>query len=231
MKDFNKLTDIEIYNLSEDEIKTYKRLLLAENGVKFPEKPQPTKELEIAPDIIVYTIDGLSDKWSNVCFKTIEAAREFVAFILKFKDIGSIKSSNVDYKILTFDEGLPKDWQGNMPTLNIQANPVFAKDTYNALEKSIREYKSQKEKYSEKRKAYDAAVNKACEITEEISEKIQNVRKDIDYKESLCFKLENDYLPLAENNFDIAFNFLDKAYHLSDSDKDYIREKFNRVGE
>lgn len=34
--------------------------------------------------------------------------------------------------------------------------------------------------------------------------------------------MKSDYLPLAEGNVDIAIKFLDKAYSLTESDKDYI---------
>jgi len=228
MKDFEKLTDLEIYNLTDENIKAYKRLVLAENGVKFPEKPVEPKEIEAKPDLIVYTIDGLSDKWNGLCFLTIEAAREFVKFIVTFKNIGCIKSSNVDYKIQLFDEGLPKDWHGNVPTLNIQANPVFSNELYKSVEKDIRAYNTQKEKYLKEKESYNAAINKADELTQSILTKIQEVREDIDHKEYLYYKLKEDYLPLAEKDYDIALRFLDKAYNLSDSEKEYIKDKYNK---
>jgi hypothetical protein len=54
------------------------------------------------------------------------------------------------------------------------------------------------------------------------------VREDIDHKEYLYYKLKEDYLPLAEHDYDIALRFLDKAYKLSDSEKEYIKDKYNK---
>lgn len=227
MKEFEKLTDQEIYNLSNEEIKNYKRLVLAENGVKFPKQPIAPQEVDEKPDIMVYTIDGLSDKWNNLCFFTIEAAREFVSIIMQLKNIGTLKTSNADYKTHFFDEGLPKDWQNNQPTLNIQANPAFSLELYRKIEKKVKAYNAEKEKYLKEKDEYMKAINKAKEFTSSIDEKIDEVRKDIDHKESLYYKLKEDYLPLAENDYEIALRFLDKAYNLSDSDKEYIQNKYN----
>ena len=44
MKEFSLLTNEEIYDLTPEAIDTYKKLVLAENGVKFPENPIKPQE-------------------------------------------------------------------------------------------------------------------------------------------------------------------------------------------
>lgn len=223
MKEFSLLTNEEIYDLTPEAIDTYKKLVLAENGVKFPENPIKPQECSEKPDKMVYTIDGLSDKWNGLCFETIEDARDFVAFIIKAKGIGFKTSKyDVDSSTYYFETGLPRDWNGNIPSLNIGSESVFSKEKYKEVENGIKKYRTEKAAYECALKEFEKAIQKAKELTESIDKKISEVREDINHKEYLTHKLKSDYLPLAEGNVDIAIKFLDKAYSLTESDKDYI---------
>ena len=72
MKDFDKLTNEEIRLLTDEQIAIYKKLKWAENGIKFPVKPnEPECVEEDKPDLTAYYISELGD---NVLFLSLEEA-------------------------------------------------------------------------------------------------------------------------------------------------------------
>ena len=79
MKKFAELSDLEIYNLSPEQIKTYKKIEMAENGIVFPvapTKPQLTEELK--PDLVVYAIPLIGRR---IAFTNKEDAEKVLAIM------------------------------------------------------------------------------------------------------------------------------------------------------
>lgn len=223
MKDFKELTNQEVYDLTSEEIEIYKKLVLAENGVKFPVEPIKPELEEEKGDITVYTIDGLSEKWNGLCFESMGDAVSFADFVRNAKGIG-FKSNNskIDYNTFFFEHGLPKDWKGKDLTLLVGAETIFSKEKFNEVANNVKAYKKAMEKYKSDREAYDKTCERAKVLTSFIDERVFEVREDIDNKKKLTRLFVNDYLPLAEGDNDIAIKFLDKAYNITDDDKEYI---------
>ena len=59
MKDWNKLTYEELASLNDVQIDIYKKLLYAQNGIQFPEKPKEIDEVNIPKDVTAYKIEHL----------------------------------------------------------------------------------------------------------------------------------------------------------------------------
>lgn len=223
MKDFNELTKEELYFLTNEAIDKYKKLVLAEKGIEFPKKPKAPEPIEAVEDKEVYCIDGLSDKWGEVCFEDIEEAREFLAVVLKMKTIGYRRyKSNVDYNTYFFEKGLPRDYYDRQPNLSIRVERVFTKDKFEKLEKSIIKFRADRDLYDAELKEYEKTVAKVHVATDFIDDKVKEAREDIERKKYLTDIMVNEYMPLADGNVDMAMKFLDKTYHLTDEQKEYV---------
>lgn len=227
MKKFEELTRGELYALSEkpNEIKKYKMLVLAEQGIEFPKEPKAPAKMTETPDLEVYCIDGLSSSWNDMCFENIDDARAFVDFLLHIKSLG-YKSyrGEIDYKTHFFEKGLPKDYMGNEPNLSVRVERVFSKKKYDEIKKRLSEYNKAYEKYQKDLNAYNSIKAKANEATAFIDEKIDAAVADIGKKERYLNILIMDYIPLADGDIDMAMKFLKKAYDLSEDDVEYIIE-------
>ncbi len=225
MKDFSKLTNEEVYNLTPSDIDMYKKLALAQEGVRFPVEPKKPENENVEPDIMVYTIDGISDKWGGLCFESIEDARDFVVLIKKAKGI-CCKTNNGSFSYSTnyLQKGLPLDWQGKEPSLNISSELIFSKEKFESAKNSIKEYNKAMESYNQAFEKYKKSLAEANDVTNFIDERVEAVVEDFNRKIRLTRLFVYDYLPVAENNESIAMNFLEKAYSVSDDDKKYILE-------
>lgn len=225
MKDFKELTNQEVYDLTSEQIEFYKKLVLAENGVKFPIEPIKPELEEEKGDITVYTLDGLSEKWNGLCFESMDDAISFADFVRNAKGIGfKSNNSNIDYSTFFFEHGLPKDWQGKDLTLMVCAETIFSKEKFDEVANSVKAYKKAMEKYKSDRDTYNKTCERAKVLTSFIDERVFEVREDINNKKKLTYLFVNEYLPLAEGNDEIAIKFLEKAYSVSDDDKKYILE-------
>ena len=225
MKDFSKLTNEEVYNLTSSEISLYKKLALAQEGVKFPVEPKKPVTEKVEPDVMVYTIDGISDKWGGLCFESIEDARDFALFLKKAKGICYQRNDgSYDYSTTYLQKGLPLDWYGKEPSLNISSEIVFSKEKFENTKNSIKEYNKAIEVYNKELEKYKKSLADANEVTNFIDEKVEAVVEDFNRKNRLTRLFVYDYLPVAENNESIAMEFLDKAYTVSEDDKKYILE-------
>lgn len=223
MKDFKELTNEEVYNLTSSDIDLYKKLALAQAGVKFPVEPKKPENEKVEPDIMVYTIDGISEKWGGLCFECIEDARDFALFLKKAKGICYQRNDgSYDYSTKYLQKGLPLDWHDKEPSLNISSETIFSKEKFENAKNRIKEYNKAMESYNKELEKYKKSLAEANEVTNFIDEKVEAVVEDFNRKIRLTRLFVYDYLPVAENNESIAMNFLEKAYTVSEDDKKYI---------
>lgn len=221
MKDFNKLTNEEVYNLTDADINLYKKLALAENGVKFPVCPECPNSEKINPDLTIFTIDGLTDRWHGLCFREVEDARSFVDLLIK-------SAPGICYKSSTYGqdcylkEGLPATYDGKQPSLNICSEKIYSEEVYSRAKKGIEKFNAEKNAYDKAFAEYEKELYKANEVTAFIDEKVTFVNEDYNRKIHLTRLFVNDYLPIAENNEEMAMKFLKKAYEVSEDDEKYI---------
>ncbi len=222
MKEFKKLTNEEVYNLTHEEIENYKKLALAENGIKFPVKPVAPAPHNIEPDTTIYVIDGVSDRWNGVCFKKFEDAENFAKMIKDFTGICHItRGASLDITDQHLEEGLPLNWNGSKPTLDIRTEKVFSKELYETTHEAIKEYNKQLSEYNIKMKQYDELMVEVYKTCDFIGERIESVRDDF-YRKNNLTRLFIDYLPISDGNEEIAMKFFCKAYEVSEEDKAYI---------
>ena len=219
MKDFEKLTDEEIYNLTEEQILVYKKLLWAENGIQFPVKPNEPEAVEVEqPDLTIYRIRELGD---SICFLSIEEAKKMVDLISSLKTYGHTDyESKVGYKTLFVKPGFANHY-GQDP-LGIVSEQVYSRELFNSMATNLQTIRRMKEQYEKDCSEYNKVLSTATELTVDMDDKILSVRELFRKRFFLLSKFRDDYLPLAENNEEVAIRFLCKAYTVSEDDKNYI---------
>ena len=221
MKTINELTEQEILNLSDDEIQKMIKLRLAEEGIKIMDLPKKPELFEITqPDTIVYQIAALGE---SISFSDINEANSVLDLLLKCSSIGLV---DYDYNKLGsgykyFEKGKTMRYSSSngleMKSVSAYSMKLYAEITdlavqnkkmQNQVEKEIKEYNE---------------INAQCsDIISEIRERVSDVKDKYDRLNTLIFKLKNDYLPLADNNQEIAMNFLKKAYSITNEEEIYI---------
>ena len=229
MKDWNKLTYEELNNLSDEQIEFYKKLLYAQNGVRFPERPKEIDTVNIPKDKTIYIVEHLGSSYSGISFGSLEEAKKVVDVLKTCKSLGHIESKTDKY----FELGTPKDYYGKHIDFNIKTEEVYSKEKYLEVQETLNTYKKLREQYNKDKEEYDKIYSKAIEVTQEFIDKLEKARELISHRQRLFNKYYFDYLPLADNNSKIAMGFLKKAYTVSEEDEyyinkhkeDYIKEK------
>ena len=221
MKTINELTEKEILNLSDAEVQKMIKLRLAEEGIKIMDLPKKPELFEIAqPDTIVYQITALGE---SISFSDINEANSVLDLLLKCSSIGLV---NYDYNKLGsdykyFEKGKTMRYSSSngleMKSVSAYSMKLYAEITDLAVQNKKMQNQVEKEI-----KEYDEINAQCSDIIFEITEKVSYVKDKYDRLNTLIFKLKNDYLPLADNNQEIAMNFLKKAYSITDEEDIYI---------
>lgn len=218
MKKFAELTDVEIYNLSEEEIKTYKKVELAEHGVVFPVKPQePELEDEPKPDITLFTIPLIE---SRLAFNNEEDARNVLAAIQQATSAGVTER----YGTATFTPGFGTDYNGEKKLLAVEPKAGYSAELYKTKCAIAKRNAEKTEAYKKDREAFNSLMEKVNETLKPLREKIEAACDNIRNKMRLTHIFVNDYMPISDNDVETAMKYMKLAYHLSESDEAYIRE-------
>lgn len=221
MKDWTKLNDEELAALTEEQVEFYKKLLYAENGVKILPQPKEPEDLIEKPDLTIYSIDGLEGIYSSnsyLKFTNYEDAKRVLDLLMNCKSLGyQTYNSSCGYDKMYFQSGS----KGN---LSINTTIVYSKEKYLEMQTQMSIFQNLKKQYEKDKKEYDINQSLAIKVTEEFMEKLNDAKNKIERRQLLCTKFYNDYLPIAENNYDVAMNFLKKAYEISKDDENYINE-------
>lgn len=212
MKTIDKMTDQEIYNLTDEQVEKLIVTRCAEEGVRFIDEPPIMKTYDykpISPSHFFYYLEGLS-----IAVLDQNDAIKIATFLSKF-----------DLYKTTYDFTISNEKIYNkLDIINIKHIPMFdtkdeeayksIKDKNNEIEK---EYKDQVDKYKENTKKMD-------EIRAEIWSKVIDVRRKIDHMNHLKVLFVKEYLPLVDHDTDKAMIFFKKAYDVDDDTERYIRE-------
>lgn len=217
MKKFAELTDAEIYNLSEEEIKTYKKVELAEHGVIFPVNPQkPELEDEPKPDITVFTIPLIE---SRLAFKNEEDARNVLAAIQQATSAGFVER----YGTSTFTPGFGIDYKGEKNFLVVVPKESYSAELYETKNAIAIRNAEKKEAYKKDSETFNSLKEKVNETLKPLYDKIEAARDNIRNKRRLTYIFVNNYMPISDD-IETAMKYMKLAYHLSESDEEYIRE-------
>jgi len=229
MKKINELTELEIYALKDEQIETMVKLAKAEAGIKFIPCPRPPDYLkEEEKDTVVYSCEIFEDR---LVFQSIEELNAVLGIIRKSTTKGCLqydwdKLGN-DYK--WFESGLKKKYSYAEDPLETNSQSCFSLDVYTKTVDTARHNKKLKEAYEKDLKEYEDSLQDNKGIEDEIKDRVQEVRDKFWSMQNLARKFKYDYLPIAENNETVAMGFLDKAYSLTDEQKEYVLANFTEI--
>jgi len=222
MKKINELTELEVYALTDEQIETMVKLAKAEAGVKFiPNPRQPDYLKEEEKDLVVYGCEIFEDR---LVFKSIEELNEVLALIRKSITKGCLQYdwNKLGNEYKWFESGLKKKYSYSGDPLEVSSSSCFSVETYTKTSDVARHNKKLKESYEKELEEYEASLQDCKGIEDEIKDRVQEVKDKFWSLQNLARKFRYDYLPIAENNETVAMGFLDKAYSLTDEQKDYV---------
>ena len=233
MKDWKLLTDEELAALTEKEVEFYKKLLYAENGIKLVEKPNEPEQLKEPFDLRVYYIKGIANYYSdNIVFAKLEEAQEVADLLKRCKSLGRTESaSNTGYENRYFEVGLKENVYDRESPYTVLTKDVYSKEKYLEMQSQLVAYKNMRQQYEKDKKEYEENNTKAIEVTKDFFDKLTEARNKVERRNHLTSKFYNDYLPLAENDYQIAMSFMKKAYNISEDDEAYIKNNAPKTDE
>lgn len=212
MKTIDKMTDQEIYDLTDEQVEKLIVIRCAEEGVRFMDEPPVMKTYgykSISPSHFFYYLEDL-----NIAVLDQDDAIKIAKFLSDF-DLYRIK-----YDFTVSNEKL----YSKLDIINIKHTPMFDtkdEETYKSIkdknDKIKEEYKDQVDKYKKNTK-------KMSEIRAEIWSKVIDVRRKIDHMNHLKVLFVKEYLLLVDHDTDKAMIFFKKAYDVDDDTERYIRE-------
>ncbi len=227
MKKINELSEKEILDLTTEDVELMIKLKKAEEGIKLLPKPKEPTYFNIkAPDVVVYSCALFGD---DLVFEDIEELNKVLNVI---KNAVSKYSLNYDWNKLGGDfkyarRDFKRPYNGEWHTTT--SNQVYSVELYNEIVDLAAQNKKLKEQYEKEIKEYESAINDAKWIEDEINGKVLEVKEKYWKLESYCRKFKYDYLPLSNENESVAMNFMDKAYSLTDEQKEYVLANYSNI--
>lgn len=202
MKRLTAYTRAELAELTEDEIQKLIDLECASEGIALlPPKPEKTPELELPePDLKAYVVAGIivSDmKHASRLLETITSGTIFKSDYsgdYNRKYLKPLKQADYNY---------PK----------IEQESYYSPELYDELKRREKAHKEQYGAWKQLEKQYDEALEARQSIASEVFKAINEARDYYFEIERIRSQFER-YLVLAENNRQIAMNFLEKVANL-----------------
>lgn len=227
MKKINELTELEVLALTTEDVELMIRLKKAEEGIKLLPRPKEPTYFDIkAPDKVTYSCtlfgDGLVFEDIEELNKVLNAIKETTS---KFKLDYNWNKLGSDFKYATKE--LKQPYNGEWHTATSQQ--VYSVELYNEIVDLASQNKKMKEQFEKELKEFESAINDSKWIEDEVNNIVLDVKEKYWKLESFCRKFRYDYMPLASENKTIAMNFMDKAYSLTDEQKEYVLEHYKEV--
>jgi len=229
MKKLEELTELEIKDLSYDDIELLIKLRKAEEGVKFITRPiEPDLPTVEDPDMIVYSCKILGD---NIVFGDMKDVTEAVTLLQKitkkYKLDYNYSKTGSDKKFASTN--LDKGICSGETLYDIKSQRVYSVDLYNKVADIISDNDKLNKQYEKELKEYNSSVDDAKWIATEIKDKVYEVQKKYQQLADYCYYFKRDYLPLAGDDETIAMNFIIKAYGLNIEQQEYILANYKEV--
>ena len=218
------MTEQEILALSEQDIQNMIKFRMMEECIKIIDEPKKPELFEIEPaDKKVYIIPILNE----YAFTDFEEAQKVSEALQKAKSFRKVECDwnklGSEYKFLKkkdrYNHFYPNDF-------GVNESFVYSDELYaNIVDLAAKNIAITRQAEID-RKAYDSAYDAAGDITLEIRKRVEEVREKSVRLERLTQKFAKDYYPLSDNNEDMAIKFMEKAFSLTEDEKNYILDNY-----
>ena len=222
MKKIEELTEQEILNLTEDEISRMIKFRMAEEGVRFIARPEMPEFPNIQkPTTKAYYCALLGRKLSFTDMNELTSVLELLSSCKSACSIDENYELPDGFRNYIKEKKENAEWSSAIPDA-ITPISVYTYQEFRGLKEELGAYSKAKKDFDAATKEYEAAKEKNKWIRDEIVDKVNEVKSKYSKLENYVYRFKTEYLPLAENNEEVAMNFLDKAYYLTDEQKEYV---------
>lgn len=208
MKNFNDLTQEELQVLTDSDVEMYIRLELVEKGIPLTDVTQK-KTTEVIPDKDKQVV-CVSALGRYLVFEDIGEAEQVSNLLRKCK-IQTIDTSNNHERLVPFRR---MDWIGDNTShlFDLYTRTVYSEEKYNEIKTLIKNNQDAEKFNKELSEQNEENSNARCEVSNLVYAKVEEARSI--YRTNLRHLeiFENEYLPLANNDFETAMGFFIKAY-------------------
>lgn len=221
-------TKKEILALKTEDVERIIKITLANEGIKLPKAPIEPNYTEVpAPDKKMYFITGFS-----LFFEKREPAEEIVKILREnFSQLKKTTYRHFDAgaEITEMFESLSEDWtyRKGPSSIIIEEKYTYSTELYQQVKDKMDRNKELKKIYNQEKEEYDKASTEAAATIDYVWNKVNEVRNEQDEKDRKLRHFK-EYLELAENNVDIAWKFMRKAYTVSQDEEDYINSNYKK---
>ena len=215
-----ELTDEQLVNMTEDEVKYRIRLRMAEEGVPILHEPiEP-------PDVVLPDPDGNfweTNVFEGFLFHSVDDAHDAFSY---FKEKAAGKRYDPYNGPKTFVRDLlVQKYSGETEAFSVSPVALRSKEQQKELDPHIESNRRVRREYEKELAEYKKSKKGEAEIEESIRGPIVEARnRQYMRKQSECRMKE--YMDLSKGDFDIALGFYKKAYYPEDYIVEHLTEKF-----
>jgi len=220
MKKITEYTELEILELTIEQLNQMVKFEMAEQGIKLVSCPdEPKYKLLPEKDIEVYQVSGFNEYFVNkedaqkIC--DLINNMSFMRFSYNYKDYSNryLEKTEVSEYYVKTEKGYSKKlWQ--QATDDIDYN------------------KTLKDDYTIKLKEYNESVDNAKDIKDDIYDRYKKVCSKYSRLNNLIWRFNNDYMPLYKSFEDkceeLAMIAMNKAYTLNAEEQTYILNNYKQ---
>lgn len=225
MKKIQELTEQEVLALTSEEIEIMIKLRKAEEGIKFVKKPElPKYHVIPEPDKTVFMCDLFGNE---LCTESMSEFDTIISAIIK-----ADTKCKIDYDYnkagseYMFINPVLKRQYGSSDWDTITTKKVYSQELYNSIVEKIFYNKKMKENYEKENKEYINSLNESKDIESEIREYYYEIVRKYERLGDFCKMMKFDYMPLADQDEEVALRFLNKAYNLNEDQRTYVLENY-----
>lgn len=201
--DIHEMKHDEIVAMKDEDIIKMKNFILASNGVRFVEMPEKPEKPIVERDDVTY-------EWSGI----VTQNRELLVSLRNQVEEHSRDLATTAYGDLGYDYKhiAPIDDYNYKNLLKINEIKVYKQSTLTKYARLISDFADKERFYKEHKELYDKMMDQEQSLTGDVVNKI-NAHKQLERESLECVDIfNNKYMKLADNDFEIAFNFFKEAY-------------------
>lgn len=220
------MTEQEILAMTEEDVQKLIKLHLMEQGIKLLEKPKKPELFEIEPaDIECYTIP-LLDGFAFTNREEVEKVQEALRNATSLRKVEyDWNKFNGEYKYLKKKKRYSYKGESDFA---IQSMFVYSPELYNKIVDFVVQNKAMVEQVAKDQQEYDENLKNSADAISKIRQRVSDIRNKYARLDDLSRRFAVDYYPLSDNNEEMAIKFLEKAYSLTEEEKEYILNKYNK---
>jgi len=210
MRRYMDLTEQEVLDLTGEEINHYIDIECAVEGKPLlPPLPEPPGKPPAGPDEIWYVIQGLS---GSILFPSSKALSCVIEAIMECGAQHKVYLPNGDYSAFRVEP---------LSHLVIEPIPVFSEEAWAERAKDSASYQERQKLYERLKANYDEVVEAREPIVNNVVDYFNTIIAHHAKKNEIRETFKR-YLELADNDAEIAMNFMEKTIEIQDDIKDEL---------